>query len=59
MNDAKVYAPQDQLTLWMLTDPGRPTRVGELSLASGGQGVGFRYGDAWRAAGYALSEDLR
>ncbi|WP_077001373.1 type II toxin-antitoxin system HipA family toxin [Variovorax sp. KK3] len=58
MNEAHAYEPQDTLALWMLSDPGRPVLVGELSLASGSQGVSLRYGQAWRGAGYALSEDL-
>ena len=52
------YVPQDQLSLWMLTDPQHPVRVGEISLALGGQSVAMRYGERWLADGFALSEDL-
>lgn len=58
MLDPRPYTPQDQLTLWMLTDPVRPVRVGQLSLVLGGQGVALQYDPSWLAVGYALSEDL-
>lgn len=58
MLDPRPYTPQDRLTLWMLTDPVRPVRVGELSLVLGGQGVALQYDPSWLAVGYALSEDL-
>lgn len=52
------YRPQDQLALWMLTDPTRPILVGEISLALNGQAVALRYDKDWLAYGFALSEDL-
>ena len=58
MLDPMPYTPQDQLTLWMLTDPVRPVRVGQLFLVLGGQGVALQYDPSWLAVGYALSEDL-
>jgi serine/threonine-protein kinase HipA len=53
-----MYAPQDDLSLWMLADPAHPAPIGALSLALRGQGVAFRYGSEWRRHGFALSEDL-
>ncbi|CAN7782920.1 HipA domain-containing protein [Variovorax sp. LjRoot175] len=55
---SEPYVPQDQLSLWMLTDPEHPVLVGEISLALSGQGVSLRYGAHWLANGFALSEDL-
>ncbi|CAN5709530.1 type II toxin-antitoxin system HipA family toxin [soil metagenome] len=58
MTERSPYVPQDALSLWMLTDPARPSRVGEISLALGGQGVALHYADEWLRSGFALSEDL-
>ena len=55
---ATAYAPVDRLYLWMLTQPSRPTPVGELRLVRANQGVSLRYVESWRRDGYALSEDL-
>jgi serine/threonine-protein kinase HipA len=52
------YVPRDELSLWMLTVPEQPVRVGTLSLALNGQGVALRYDPRWLRHGYALSEDL-
>lgn len=48
----------DALHLWYLGDPAAPRHVGELRLVSAGKGVSLRYAEAWRAHGFALSEDL-
>lgn len=48
----------DALSLWYLGDPTAPRHVGELKLVSAGKGVSLRYGQAWLAQGFALSEDL-
>jgi serine/threonine-protein kinase HipA len=53
-----MYAPQDELSLWMLADPARPVPIGALSLALHGHSVAFRYGPQWLQSGFALSEDL-
>ncbi len=48
----------DDLYLWFLGDPAIPRYVGALKLVSAGKGVSLRYGEAWLANGFALSEDL-
>jgi serine/threonine-protein kinase HipA len=48
----------DDLFLWFLGDPATPRYVGALKLVSAGKGVSLRYGEAWLANGFALSEDL-
>ncbi|MBV8603670.1 MAG: HipA domain-containing protein [Pelomonas sp.] len=48
----------DELYLWYLEDPAAPRYVGALRLAVAGKGVALRYGEAWLAGGFALSEDL-
>ena len=48
----------DHLHLWYLGDPSTPRYVGALQLVSAGKGVSLRYDPAWRAQGFALSEDL-
>ncbi len=58
MTERSPYVPQDTLSLWMLTDPAHPSRVGEISLALAAQGVALRYADEWLRHGFALSEDL-
>jgi serine/threonine-protein kinase HipA len=50
--------PCDALSLWMLTAPAHPVRVGVISLALNGQAVALRYDPQWSRRGYALSEDL-
>ncbi|HUD33067.1 MAG TPA: HipA N-terminal domain-containing protein, partial [Variovorax sp.] len=50
--------PCDALSLWMLTVPAHPVRVGVISLALNGQAVALRYEPQWLRRGYALSEDL-
>lgn len=44
--------------LWFLGDPATPRYVGALKRVSAGKGVSLRYGEAWLANGFALSEDL-
>jgi len=53
-----TYEPGDTLSLWWLGRPDRPVLVGELHIARAMQGVSLRYGEAWLATGFALSEDL-
>lgn len=48
----------DELFLWYLGDPATPRHVGALRLVAAGKGVSLRYGEAWLADGFALSEDL-
>ncbi len=48
----------DDLYLWYLGDPAAPRYVGALKLVAAGKGVSLRYGEAWLASGFALSEDL-
>ena len=48
----------DELFLWYLGDPATPRHVGTLRLVAAGKGVSLRYGEAWLADGFALSEDL-
>src|SRR5262245_58872323 len=55
---AGPYTPQDNLYLWLLTQPQQPVLVGELSMVRTLRGVSLRYADAWLARGFALSEDL-
>jgi len=55
---AAGYEPTDRLHLWLLTQPGRPRYVGELTLIRSSQGVSLRYSAEWLERGFALSEDL-
>jgi hypothetical protein len=48
----------DTLHLWYLGAPRTPRRVGTLRLVESGKGVSQRYGAAWLAQGFPLSEDL-
>lgn len=48
----------DDLYLWYLGDPAAPRYIGALKLVAAGKGVSLRYGEAWLANGFALSEDL-
>lgn len=48
----------NELFLWHLGQPEAPRWVGTLRLAAAGKGVSLRYAPAWRATGFALSEDL-
>jgi serine/threonine-protein kinase HipA len=48
----------DELYLWFLADPAAPRYVGQLRLVDAGKGVSLRYGSAWLASGFPLSEDL-
>jgi serine/threonine-protein kinase HipA len=52
------YTPVDRLYLWLLTQPKKPTLVGDLNLVRASQGVSLRYTDDWLSNGFALSEDL-
>jgi serine/threonine-protein kinase HipA len=56
--DIGGYQPVDTLHLWWLGDPARPVLVGELNMVRASKGVSLRYATDWRAAGFALSEDL-
>lgn len=47
----------DDLYLWYLVNA-TPRYVGALKLVAAGKGVSLRYGAAWLATGFALSEDL-
>jgi len=52
------YQLRDRLFLWLLTLPGQPVLIGELSMVRTLRGVSLRYDDAWLQRGFALSEDL-
>lgn len=52
------YTPQDQLFLWLLTQPAHPVLIGEINMLRTLRGVSLRYADDWIARGFALSEDL-
>lgn len=52
------YQQEDRLYLWMLTQPGEPVLVGDLTLVRSTQGVSLSYADSWLQQGFALSEDL-
>jgi serine/threonine-protein kinase HipA len=52
------YTPADTLYLWLLTQPERPTLVGELNLMRATQGVSLRYAESWLRGGFPLSEDM-
>ena len=52
------YRPSDELHLWWLGRPTEPAYIGRLSTARTMRGVSLRYGAAWLARGFALSEDL-
>ncbi|HKY37534.1 MAG TPA: HipA domain-containing protein [Polyangiaceae bacterium] len=53
-----AYQARDQLYLWWLADPVRPTLVGELNMVRAQRGVSLRYAESWIEHGFALSEDL-
>lgn len=48
----------DDLHLWYLENPERPSYVGALSLVAAGKGISLRYAQDWLRHGFALSEDL-
>jgi serine/threonine-protein kinase HipA len=52
------YQPVDTLYLWWTGDPALPVLIGELGMVRASRGVSLRYAAPWRAAGFALSEDL-
>ncbi len=52
------YTPTDRLYLWLLTQPARPTFIGELHLVRATRGVSLRYSESWLRDGFPLSEDL-
>ena len=56
--EAGGYQPSDSLHLWWLGQPAQPVLIGQLALVRALQGVSLRYGAAWLATGFALSEDL-
>lgn len=56
--DLTAYQPGERLFLWWLADPAAPRCIGALRLARAHQGVSLTYGAAWRADGFALSEDM-
>jgi serine/threonine-protein kinase HipA len=56
--DASAYQAVDTLYLWWTGNPMRPVLIGELRMVRAMKGVSLRYAEAWRNAGFALSEDL-
>ncbi len=56
MNDRPV--PDDRLSVWSLSDPEQPCRVGEVRLIAGNRGLSFTYDLNWIANGYPLSGDM-
>jgi serine/threonine-protein kinase HipA len=52
------YKPQDQLFLWLLTQPAAPVLIGTLNMLRTSRGVSLRYAQDWLERGFALSEDL-
>jgi serine/threonine-protein kinase HipA len=54
----RPYEPRDALYLWWLGQPAAPVLIGELGFVRVLSGVSLQYEDAWRAKGFALSEDL-
>src|SRR5690349_2079399 len=52
------YTPTDRLHLWLLTQPARPTYIGELKLVRGAQSVSLHYSETWLRGGFPLSEDM-
>ena len=48
----------DDLHLWYLENPERPSYVGALTLVAAGKGISLRYAQDWLRNGFALSEDL-
>jgi serine/threonine-protein kinase HipA len=48
----------DDLHLWYLENPERPSYVGALTLVAAGKGISLRYAKDWLHHGFALSEDL-
>ena len=55
---ALKYTPTDRLYLWLLTQPARPTLIGELNLVRAAQSVSLHYAQSWMSGGFALSEDM-
>jgi serine/threonine-protein kinase HipA len=55
---ASRYTPVDRLYLWLLTQPARPTLIGELNLVRATQGVSLHYAQSWLSGGFPLSEDM-
>ena len=55
---ASKYTPTDRLYLWLLTQPARPTFIGELNLVRAAQSVSLRYAQSWLHGGFPLSEDM-
>ncbi len=55
---AQAYKPQDTLSLWWLGEPGRPQRIGDVSLVQGNRAVALAYDAQWLASGFELSADL-
>jgi hypothetical protein len=43
-----IYAPQDTLYLWWLTDPQSPDLIGDLNLADGNRRVAMTYCSHWQ-----------
>lgn len=50
--------PDDRLSVWSLTNPEQPVRVGEARLVAGNRGLSFTYDPNWIANGYPLSGDM-
>jgi serine/threonine-protein kinase HipA len=54
---SKSVSP-DALSIWELSNPVTPVKVGVVSLAGGGRAIAFQYDPNWVVNGYALSGDL-
>jgi serine/threonine-protein kinase HipA len=50
--------PDDRLSVWNLSDPEHPIRVGETRLVANNRGLSFSYDPSWVANGYPLSGDM-
>lgn len=48
----------DSLSVWSLTNPDHPLRVGVVKLIAPGRGLSFTYDPEWIAHGYPLSGDM-
>jgi serine/threonine-protein kinase HipA len=56
--DLSLNRPLDELYLWWLADPSRPTLIGTLRTVRAVKGVSLHYDVRWLKAGFPLSEDL-
>jgi serine/threonine-protein kinase HipA len=53
-----AYQVADELYLWWLGQPDRPTLIGTLRLLRATSGVSLQYSPEWLRGGFSLSEDL-